>query len=64
MRRVQSVDVTAVHMLDQVKDMLAERHGFLIFSQLPQSLPSGRDMQQYFDQLGLVRSGNPGTGVR
>jgi len=59
MRRVQSVDVTAAHMLDQVKDMLAERHGFLIFSQLPQNLPSGRDMQQYFDQVGLVRAESP-----
>lgn len=59
MRRVQSVDVTAAHMLDQVKDMLAERHGFLILSQLPQNLPSGRDMQQYFDQVGLVRPENP-----
>jgi SulP family sulfate permease len=59
MRRVQTVDVTAVHMLDQVKDILAERHGFLIFSQLPQHLPSGRDMQQYFDQLGLVRPESP-----
>jgi SulP family sulfate permease len=59
MRRVQSVDVTAVHMLDQVKDMLAERHGFLILSQLPQNLPSGRDMQQYFDQVGLVRPESP-----
>lgn len=59
MRRVQSVDVTAAHMLDQVKAMLAERHGFLIFSQLPQSLPSGRDMQEYFDQVGLVRPKSP-----
>ena len=59
MRRVQTVDVTAVHMLDQVKDMLAERHGFLIFSQLPQNLPSGRDMEQYFDQVGLVRPESP-----
>ena len=59
MRRVQSVDVTAAHMLDQVKDMLAERHGFLIFSQLPQKLPSGRDMQRYFDQVGLVRPDSP-----
>ena len=59
MRRVQTVDVTAVHMLDQVKDMLAERNGFLIFSQLPHNLPSGRDMQQYFDQLGLVRPESP-----
>ena len=59
LRRVQTVDVTAVHLLDQVKDMLAERHGFLIFSQLPQNLPSGRDMQQYFDQVGLVRPESP-----
>lgn len=59
MRRVQSVDVTAAHMLDQVKDILAERHGFLIFSQLPQNLPSGRDMQLYFEKVGLVRPENP-----
>ena len=59
MRRVQSVDVTAVHMLDQVKDMLTERHGYLLFSQLPKSLPSGRDMQKYFDQVGLVRPESP-----
>jgi SulP family sulfate permease len=59
MRRVQTVDVTAAHMLDQVKGMLAERKGFLIFSHIPQSLPSGRDMQQYFDQLGLVRPQSP-----
>ena len=59
MRRVQSVDVTAARMLDQIKDMLAERHGFLIFSKLPQNLPSGRDMQRYFDQVGLVRPESP-----
>ncbi len=59
MRRVQSVDVTATHMLDQVKDMLAERNGFLILSHLPQNLPSGQDMQQYFDQVGLVRPESP-----
>ena len=59
MRRVQAIDVTAVHKLDQIKDMLAERQSFLIFSQLPHSLPSGRDMQQYFDQVGLVRPESP-----
>jgi len=59
MRRVQSVDVTATHMLDQVRDMLAERNGFLIFSQLPKNLPSGLDMQRYFDQVGLVRAESP-----
>lgn len=55
MRRIQTVDVTAAHLLEQVKDMLAERHGFLIFSAIPLTLPSGRDMQQYFDQVGLIR---------
>lgn len=59
MRRVQSVDVTAARMLDQIKDMLAERNGYLIFSKLPQNLPSGRDMQRYFDQVGLVRPESP-----
>jgi SulP family sulfate permease len=61
MRRVQTVDVTAAHMLDQVKDMLAEHHGFLILSQLPTKLPSGKDMEQYFGQVGLVR---PESSVR
>ncbi len=59
MRRVQTVDVTAAHMLEQVKDMLGERQGYLIFSQIPQSLPTGKDVQQYFDQLGIARPGSP-----
>ena len=59
MRRIQTVDVTAAHLLEQVKDMLAERQGFLIFSAIPLTLPSGRDMQQYFDQVGLIRSDSP-----
>ena len=58
MRRVQSVDVTAAHVLEQVREMLAERKAFLIFSQLPQNVPSGQDMQRYFDQVGLVRAGD------
>ena len=58
MRRVQSVDVTAAHMLDRIEDTMAERKGFLIFSQIPHHVPSGRDMQQYFDQVGLVRQRN------
>ncbi|RLJ64948.1 SLC26A/SulP transporter family protein [Sulfurisoma sediminicola] len=56
MRRVQTIDVTAAHMLDQIRDMMAEKDGFLVFSQLPQNLPSGRDMQHYFDQTGLAPS--------
>ena len=59
MRRIQTVDVTAAHLLEQVKDMLAERNGFLIFSQIPPNLPSGRDLQSYFDQVGLIRADSP-----
>lgn len=60
MRRVQTIDVTAAHMLDLIEDVLAERHGFLLFSQLPEHLPSGLDMQRYFDQVGLVRPQSAG----
>ncbi len=54
MRRVQTVDITAAHMLEQIRDMMAEKGGFLVFTQLPHNLPSGLDMQQYFDQMGLT----------
>jgi len=56
MRRVQSVDVTAAHILEQLEDTMAERKGVLIFSHLPLNVPSGKDMQEYFDEVGLVRS--------
>ena len=54
MRRVQTIDVTAAHMLEQIRDMMAEKGGFLVFAHLPHSLPSGLDMKQYFDQMGLA----------
>ena len=56
MRRVQTIDVTAAHMLDQIRDMMADKGGFLVYSQLPQNLPSGKDMQHFFDQIGLAPS--------
>jgi len=55
MRRVQSVDVTAAHVLELIEDALAERGAYLIFSQLPQHVPTGQDMRQYFDEVGLAR---------
>ncbi len=54
MRRVTSVDFTAVHMLEQVGEMLAERGGSLAFSHLPASLPTGQDLRAYFTHLGLT----------
>ncbi len=55
MRRVQSVDFTAAHMLEQIEAMLTERSGHLIFSNLPASLPTGQDLETYFGQVGLVK---------
>ncbi|HEX7527879.1 MAG TPA: cyclic nucleotide-binding domain-containing protein, partial [Thermoanaerobaculia bacterium] len=56
LRRVQSVDVTAAHLLQQAEDILAEHGGFLLFSHIPPRLPSGQDVQRYFDEVGLVRA--------
>ncbi len=55
MRRVQSVDYTAAHMLKQMEDYLHDRQGRLLLSNLPQSLPSGQDLQTYFGEVGLVK---------
>ena len=55
MRRVQLVDVTAAHMLERIEDSVGERGAYLIFSHFPRSVPSGQDLQQYFDEVGLAR---------
>ncbi|MDA8242968.1 MAG: SulP family inorganic anion transporter [Elusimicrobia bacterium] len=60
MRRVTSVDLTAVHMLEQVERMLRERGGKLAFSHLPPNLPSGQDLRAYFKTLGLAGEGKAG----
>ncbi|HMW57216.1 MAG: SulP family inorganic anion transporter [Candidatus Accumulibacter phosphatis] len=54
MRRVQSVDVTAVHLLSQIRDSLIERNAFLIFSSLSHTLPNGRNIAEFFDQMELT----------
>jgi SulP family sulfate permease len=54
MHRVQTIDLTAAHLLDQVRDMMADKSCFLVYSHLPTNLPSGQDMQQYVDQTGLA----------
>lgn len=55
-RRVLSIDITAVHMLRQIEDRLAERHAVLLFSHIPPRVPSGRDMRRYFNDVGLVQT--------
>ena len=53
MRRVQSVDVTAAHILELVGDMLRERGGHLLFSALPRNMPGGVDARRYLGDLGF-----------
>lgn len=55
MRRVQSVDITAAHMLEQIEAMLEDNKALLVFSCLPENV-SGPDLRQYFDQLGQAKS--------
>ena len=54
MRRVQSVDVTAVHLLNQIRDSLRDRGALLIFSGLSHTLPNGRTIAELFDQMELT----------
>jgi SulP family sulfate permease len=54
MRRVQTVDVTAAHMLEQVRQMLAERDGRLILADIPPKSPSGLDIRAYLEEVGLL----------
>ena len=56
LRRVQSVDYTAVHLLERFETTLAERGGWLLFSRVPAHLPTGRNLQKYFAELGVVNT--------
>jgi SulP family sulfate permease len=54
MRRVQSVDVTAVHLLSQIRDSLIERDAFLVFSGLTHTLPNGKNLAELFERMELT----------
>lgn len=53
-RRVQSVDVSAAHVLEQARQQLADRNAMLLFCHLPARVPSGQDVQRYLMQVGLI----------
>lgn len=59
MKRVQTVDLTAAHILLQIKDILHDRDGYLLLCRLPHKLPTGDDMESYFNQVGLLRHLSP-----
>lgn len=57
LQRVQSLDVTAAHMLKQVRDVLSERGVPLLLSNVRESLPNGRNLREFLELAGLVADG-------
>jgi SulP family sulfate permease len=57
LRRVQMVDYTAAHVLEQIEAQLAERGATLVYSSVPGVLPTGLDLRAYLRQLGLMQAG-------
>lgn len=64
MRRVQSLDVTATHVLEQIKDRLEERDAYLVFCDIPKGLPSGLKMKRFLKDTGVVRPTNKAFAFR
>ena len=54
LQRVQSVDVTAAHMLNLVRDALAERNVPLLLSNVREALPNGRNLREFLELAGLT----------
>lgn len=51
--RVQSLDVTAGHMIERIQNILNEKNATLVISRLPEYLSSGRDLKSYVDHIGI-----------
>jgi sulfate permease, SulP family len=57
LRRIESMDFTAVHLLKQMQERLRERDGQLLFSGLPSTLPLRQNFEAYLRQLGVFKGG-------
>lgn len=64
MRRVQSIDITATHMLEQIKDQLEKKGAYLIFCDIPKELPSGLKMKRFLKDTGVVLPTNKAFAFR
>lgn len=54
LKRVQSVDVTAAHLLSLIRNALRERGALLILSNVRESLPNGRNLRAFLEQTGVT----------
>jgi len=64
MHRVQSLDVTATHVLEQIKEQLEQRNAFLVFCDIPKGLPSGLKMKKFLKETGVVRPSDKAFAFR
>lgn len=58
MKRIQSLDVTAAHLLSQVRDTLAARDALLILSNVRENLPNGRNLRDFLEHTGVTEDSN------
>lgn len=54
LKRVQSLDVTAAHLLNQVRDVLVQRGAQLLLSNVRDNLPNGRNLREFLAQTGVT----------
>ena len=64
MRRVQSLDLSATQVLEQIKDRLEENGASLVFCDIPKGLPSGLKMKRFLKEVGVVRPSNKAFAFR
>ncbi len=62
-RHVQSLDVTATHMLKNIRDTLQEHNALLLFSGLSASRASGRNLHEFLVQTGVIGSSETSTSI-
>ena len=64
MRRVQSLDLTATHVFEQIKERLESNGAYLVFCDIPKGLPSGLKMKRFLKETGVVRPSNKAFAFR
>lgn len=57
MRRVLSIDFTATNMLVQIRKKVQEVKGVLIFANVPQTVPTGKNLLRYLENFGFSSEG-------
>ena len=58
LKRVQSLDVTAAHMLKLVRNVLAERKVPLLLSNVRETLANGRNLREFLELSGVIEEGS------